>query len=368
MKIESKEDGTMTKSDANLERENISKSRLKPPSTRIIGGGSKKFVVQSLKSSSRSSYNGIPSQEAGSSAELRTVKPLTAQSDSMTKQPTSAVENAGTQTVAELRKAKMISQPRSALKTSREPNSSVPDGKEKKKCVTILDVQDKSKKHSSWYNLNEIPPAENAAPQRVRRSSEGSNNTQYNGSTELASDAMPKGKESGETSTDNAETTNNAVETHSQVPELSVSDNKEALPDQDVSLSGSATKQSTAVTPESIPNGASTEVHVDSHNNNIPSVKEPDVQSQNVSVELSKKPSAAVVEPSADTEKTEEDEDEASHTKSPDGRYIRQNEEIGRGSFKTVFKGLDVETGVAIAWCELMVSFTRLKENLQILS
>lgn len=50
---------------------------------------------------------------------------------------------------------------------------------------------------------------------------------------------------------------------------------------------------------------------------------------------------------------TEEDE---LFKKSPDSRFIRQNEEIGRGSFKTVYKGLDVETGVAVAWCELMVS------------
>lgn len=52
----------------------------------------------------------------------------------------------------------------------------------------------------------------------------------------------------------------------------------------------------------------------------------------------------------------EEDETEESIKKSLDGRFIRQNEEIGRGSFKTVYKGLDVETGVAVAWCELMVS------------
>lgn len=41
--------------------------------------------------------------------------------------------------------------------------------------------------------------------------------------------------------------------------------------------------------------------------------------------------------------------------KSPDGRYLKQDDEIGRGSFKTVYKGLDCETGVNVAWCELMV-------------
>lgn len=40
---------------------------------------------------------------------------------------------------------------------------------------------------------------------------------------------------------------------------------------------------------------------------------------------------------------------------SPDGRFLKFDSEIGRGSFKTVFKGLDSETGVAVAWCELQV-------------
>ena len=40
---------------------------------------------------------------------------------------------------------------------------------------------------------------------------------------------------------------------------------------------------------------------------------------------------------------------------SPDGRFLAFDIEIGRGSFKTVFKGLDTETGVAVAWCELQV-------------
>lgn len=46
----------------------------------------------------------------------------------------------------------------------------------------------------------------------------------------------------------------------------------------------------------------------------------------------------------------------SNYIKSPDGLYIRLDEEIGRGSFKTVYKGLDTETGVNVAWCELMVS------------
>ncbi|XP_058858991.1 serine/threonine-protein kinase WNK4 isoform X1 [Acipenser ruthenus] len=53
----------------------------------------------------------------------------------------------------------------------------------------------------------------------------------------------------------------------------------------------------------------------------------------------------------------EQEEKEEIETKavaiSPDGRYLKFNIEIGRGSFKTVYKGLDTETTVEVAWCEL---------------
>ncbi|KAJ0029248.1 hypothetical protein NQD34_004245, partial [Periophthalmus magnuspinnatus] len=55
-------------------------------------------------------------------------------------------------------------------------------------------------------------------------------------------------------------------------------------------------------------------------------------------------------------EKVQEDIEEA-ETKavgtSPDGRFLKFDIEIGRGSFKTVYKGLDTETTVEVAWCEL---------------
>ncbi|GBM56464.1 hypothetical protein AVEN_58968-1 [Araneus ventricosus] len=52
-----------------------------------------------------------------------------------------------------------------------------------------------------------------------------------------------------------------------------------------------------------------------------------------------------------------EDEAEKAQATSPDGRFLKFEEEIGRGSFKTVYKGLDTLTGVAVAWCELQVSY-----------
>lgn len=56
-------------------------------------------------------------------------------------------------------------------------------------------------------------------------------------------------------------------------------------------------------------------------------------------------------------EKNEKEEKEEKAVKnSPDGRFLKFDTEIGRGSFKTVYKGLDSETGVQVAWCELQVS------------
>jgi len=53
--------------------------------------------------------------------------------------------------------------------------------------------------------------------------------------------------------------------------------------------------------------------------------------------------------------KSAEDEIEKVVSSSPNGRFLKFDWEIGCGSFKTVYKGLDSETGVHIAWCELQV-------------
>lgn len=55
-----------------------------------------------------------------------------------------------------------------------------------------------------------------------------------------------------------------------------------------------------------------------------------------------------------DKEKRDVDEDEPIGM-SPCGRFFKYAQEVGRGSFKTVFRGLDTQTGVAVAWCELLV-------------
>nr|XP_021488276.1 serine/threonine-protein kinase WNK1 isoform X12 [Meriones unguiculatus] len=62
-------------------------------------------------------------------------------------------------------------------------------------------------------------------------------------------------------------------------------------------------------------------------------------------------------EPPEDQRHQQQDDIEELETKavgmSNDGRFLKFDIEIGRGSFKTVYKGLDTETTVEVAWCEL---------------
>lgn len=53
-------------------------------------------------------------------------------------------------------------------------------------------------------------------------------------------------------------------------------------------------------------------------------------------------------------EKDEKDDEDEPIGVSPCGRFFKYDIEVGRGSFKTVFRGLDSHTGVAVAWCELL--------------
>ncbi|KAL7669452.1 hypothetical protein ACOME3_010107 [Neoechinorhynchus agilis] len=64
-------------------------------------------------------------------------------------------------------------------------------------------------------------------------------------------------------------------------------------------------------------------------------------------------------------------EDESEAKQSSNGRYIRL-EEIGRGAFKTVYKGLDSKDGIAVAWCELQDVYnkserSRFREEIRVL-
>ncbi|XP_078270790.1 serine/threonine-protein kinase WNK2 isoform X3 [Rhinoraja longicauda] len=57
--------------------------------------------------------------------------------------------------------------------------------------------------------------------------------------------------------------------------------------------------------------------------------------------------------PQGQSEENEEEAEMKAVATSPDGRFLKFDIELGRGSFKTVYKGLDAETWLEVAWCEL---------------
>lgn len=76
--------------------------------------------------------------------------------------------------------------------------------------------------------------------------------------------------------------------------------------------------------------------------------------------------SAAGKDEQVHAEEEEDEEEEAGMTAvstSPSGRFLKFDVELGRGSFKTVYKGLDTETWVEVAWCELQVRDRQTERN-----
>lgn len=57
------------------------------------------------------------------------------------------------------------------------------------------------------------------------------------------------------------------------------------------------------------------------------------------------------------SEENEEEAEMKAVSTSPGGRFLKFDIELGRGSFKTVYKGLDTDTWVEVAWCELQVKY-----------
>ncbi|XP_056885887.1 serine/threonine-protein kinase WNK2 isoform X4 [Takifugu flavidus] len=55
----------------------------------------------------------------------------------------------------------------------------------------------------------------------------------------------------------------------------------------------------------------------------------------------------------AGSDENEEEPGMKAVSTSPGGRFLKFDIELGRGSFKTVYKGLDTDTWVEVAWCEL---------------
>ncbi|XP_053967706.1 serine/threonine-protein kinase WNK1 isoform X7 [Anastrepha ludens] len=65
------------------------------------------------------------------------------------------------------------------------------------------------------------------------------------------------------------------------------------------------------------------------------------------------------------TKSTHKDDDDEPVAMSPCGRFFKYDKEVGRGSFKTVYRGLDTETGVAVAWCELLDKQVKKSERMR---
>ncbi|XP_038871351.1 serine/threonine-protein kinase WNK2-like [Salvelinus namaycush] len=94
-------------------------------------------------------------------------------------------------------------------------------------------------------------------------------------------------------------------------------------------------------------------------------VGQKDSATENVNADEEKERSAAepkpddAAEPLTDTtgkagsDENEDEKEMKAVSTSPGGRFLKFDTELGRGSFKTVYKGLDTDTWVEVAWCEL---------------
>uniref|UniRef100_A0A8C9S6Z8 non-specific serine/threonine protein kinase n=1 Tax=Scleropages formosus TaxID=113540 RepID=A0A8C9S6Z8_SCLFO len=80
----------------------------------------------------------------------------------------------------------------------------------------------------------------------------------------------------------------------------------------------------------------------------------PDTESASVDGEREQdRERAAGGTPRAASDENEEEAEMKAVSTSPGGRFLKFDIELGRGSFKTVYKGLDTDTWVEVAWCEL---------------
>uniref|UniRef100_A0A8C6UBP7 non-specific serine/threonine protein kinase n=1 Tax=Neogobius melanostomus TaxID=47308 RepID=A0A8C6UBP7_9GOBI len=89
--------------------------------------------------------------------------------------------------------------------------------------------------------------------------------------------------------------------------------------------------------------------------------------------ELTADSTALDVTGKAGSDENEEEPGMKAVSTSPGGRFLKFDIELGRGSFKTVYKGLDTDTWVEVAWCELQerklskVERQRFKEEAEML-
>lgn len=258
-------------------------------------------------------------------------------------------------------------QPKSALRTREQQHQATSLAREKK-CVTIIDADRPTLRTQTVRSLSD---SEDSFTSRSR--SETAGRHKLSDSTPPTTDSSPT------TQGNNSDMVVSGLDTsrspgNQLINALDINEGADAAADSTASASkdlpmtashsGSA-KMSESM--ESTSNGAISEGNetgvTDAHNLKESNSSKKPANRESIgaaAVETSEKPETSSDKiDSQDAANDDEDGGESSK-KSPDGRFIKQNDEIGRGSFKTVYKGLDVETGVAVAWCELMVSCSSL--------
>ncbi|XP_068609514.1 serine/threonine-protein kinase WNK2 [Brachionichthys hirsutus] len=123
-----------------------------------------------------------------------------------------------------------------------------------------------------------------------------------------------------------------------------------------------------------IQEGSSTESQVCRKDDATESASADEERGKGGGVALNRAPSdAGKAAVKAASEENEEEAEMKAVSTSPGGRFLKFDIELGRGSFKTVYKGLDTETWVEVAWCELQdrklskVERQRFKEEAEML-
>lgn len=118
---------------------------------------------------------------------------------------------------------------------------------------------------------------------------------------------------------------------------------------------------------------SSTESHVGQKDSVTESVSADEEKEESETDQKSDVASASEITGKAGSDENEEEAGMKAVSTSPGGRFLKFDIELGRGSFKTVYKGLDTDTWVEVAWCELQerklskVERQRFKEEAEML-
>ncbi|XP_016527242.1 serine/threonine-protein kinase WNK2 isoform X3 [Poecilia formosa] len=102
-----------------------------------------------------------------------------------------------------------------------------------------------------------------------------------------------------------------------------------------------------------LPETSSTESQVGLKDSATESVSADEERGDRLETGPKEDPGPSDVTGKAGSDENEEEPGMKAVSTSPGGRFLKFDIELGRGSFKTVYKGLDTDTWVEVAWCEL---------------